>query len=263
MRLTISFNPPDGFISLPVQHNHFLQACLYHCLGDDSSFYHDSGFKCEKRAFRMFCFSRLLGRSVFDRYSGTFRFSGGLRLIVTSPDRRFCSSLATGLLRAGAIHIGERQLPIESIETSEVQVIENQIVVKALSPVVAYSTMTRYNGQKYTCYFAPGDPDYQGVVSDNLRRKHLAFVGSDVGKEDSVKIVPLGDPRLSVVTFKGTVIKGYTCNLLMEGPMPLLQIAVDAGLGAKNSQGFGCLEVQKGAAQHPEGSEKGGNTGAH
>ncbi len=206
----------------------------------------------------MFCFSRLLGRSVFDRHSGTLRFSGRLRLVVTSPDRRFCSSLATGLLRAGAIHIGGQQLPIESIETSEIQVIESQITVKVLSPVVAYSTMTRYNGEKYTCYFAPGDPDFQNIVSDNLRHKHLAFAGVDLGKEGSVGIIPLGDPRLSVVTFKGTVIKGYTCRLRLEGPMPLLQIAVDAGLGSKNSQGFGCLEVENGAARHLETYGKAG-----
>jgi len=262
LRLTVNLSPPERFTSLPVQYNHLLQGCLYHCLGDDSSFYHDSGFRYEKRAFRMFCFSRFLGRSVFDRYSGTLRFSGSLRLVVTSPDRQFCSSLATGLLRVGAIHIGGQRLPVESIETSEVQVTESQIIVRMLSPVVAYSTMTRYDGGKYTCYFAPGDPDFQVIVSDNLKRKYLAFTGIDLGNEDSVRITPLGDPRLSVVTFKGTVIKGYTCRLRLEGPMPLLQMAVDAGLGSKNSQGFGCLEVER-KTLRPESSEKGGNASAH
>ena len=31
----------------------------------------------------------------------------------------------------------------------------------------------------------------------------------------------------------------------MTGPQPLLQMAVDCGLGSKKSQGFGCVEVVK------------------
>jgi len=43
--------------------------------------------------------------------------------------------------------------------------------------------------------------------------------------------------------FKGTVVKGWHCVLGLEGPRDLLQLALDAGLGSKNSQGWGCVDL--------------------
>lgn len=167
-----------------------------------------------------------------------------MALVVTSPDKRFCSSLSTGLLRTGAIHVGSECLHVDSIVASEDVVESSQITVRLLSPVVAYSTMTRYDGRKYTCYFAPREPDFERLVWENLKRKYEAFTGIAGTTFDSVKVMPMGEPRLAVLKYRDTVIKGYSCRLRLEGPVPLLQMAVDAGLGAKNSQGFGCLEIE-------------------
>ena len=103
MRLLIKIDPMAPHTSLPVHYNHLIQGCLYHCLGDDTQFYHDLGYRYRKRAFKLFSFSRILGRSTYDSYTGTLRFDGEMALVVTSPDKRFCSSLSTGLLRIGAI----------------------------------------------------------------------------------------------------------------------------------------------------------------
>ncbi|MHB1654582.1 MAG: CRISPR-associated endoribonuclease Cas6 [Desulfitobacteriaceae bacterium] len=40
--------------------------------------------------------------------------------------------------------------------------------------------------------------------------------------------------------------KGYSGMMELSGPPPLLQVAIDAGLGSKNAQGCGCLEVMGG-----------------
>ncbi|MFZ3132612.1 MAG: CRISPR-associated endoribonuclease Cas6 [Desulfosporosinus sp.] len=39
------------------------------------------------------------------------------------------------------------------------------------------------------------------------------------------------------------MIKGYSGMMELSGPSQLLQVAIDAGLGSKNSQGCGCLEM--------------------
>jgi len=44
-----------------------------------------------------------------------------------------------------------------------------------------------------------------------------------------------------VVKFKGTVIKGWTGVYELDLPLELWEMAYHAGLGAKNSQGFGCI----------------------
>ncbi|WP_448575536.1 CRISPR-associated endoribonuclease Cas6, partial [Thermomicrobium sp.] len=42
--------------------------------------------------------------------------------------------------------------------------------------------------------------------------------------------------------YKGTWIEGWTGRFLIEGPPEYLRLALEAGLGAKNSQGFGYVE---------------------
>jgi len=43
--------------------------------------------------------------------------------------------------------------------------------------------------------------------------------------------------------YKETVIKAYSCRFRLGGPKELISLALNAGLGSKNSQAFGCPEV--------------------
>lgn len=63
---------------------------------------------------------------------------------------------------------------------------------------------------------------------------------------DDINIHPIQTPRLHLVKYKDFIIKGYTCKLRIFGPKQLIQVAVDAGLGSKNSQGFGCVRLAEG-----------------
>lgn len=81
-------------------------------------------------------------------------------------------------------------------------------------------------------------------MEKNLQKKYKAFHGTDA-PEGNVKIEPIRQPKLSIIKYKNTIIKGYSGRFILSGPAPLLQIAVESGLGSKNSQGFGCVEVEK------------------
>ncbi|UZQ86962.1 hypothetical protein ODU73_001684 [Thermoclostridium stercorarium] len=80
------------------------------------------------------------------------------------------------------------------------------------------------------------------MVEENLRKKYRAYTGMQP-PEEKVWFSPITQPRLHIVKYKGYIVKGYTCRLSVEGPRELLQMAVDAGLGGKNSQGFGCVKL--------------------
>lgn len=45
--------------------------------------------------------------------------------------------------------------------------------------------------------------------------------------------------------YKGTWIEAWAGRFRLEGPEPLLWLALHAGLGAKNSQGFGYVDVEQ------------------
>ncbi|MGB4460652.1 MAG: CRISPR-associated endoribonuclease Cas6 [Bacillota bacterium] len=246
LHLTIQLESTSPSFEIPVQYNYLVQAAIYQALSKDvSGFFHDVGFEHKGRRLKLFTFSRFIGKSILIKEREVLRFQGPVTLVVSSPIHQFCSSLATGLLKLGNVTIGPAVLSVTKLQVSEPKVEGNGIDVRMLSPTVVYSTMTRYDGRKYTCYFAPGEPEFEELVWRNLVRKYEILTQSDPPEAPGFSIEVKSNPKLSILKYKGTVIKGYMCFLRLLGPQPLLQVALDAGLGSKNSQGFGCLVPDK------------------
>lgn len=227
---------------LPIQYNHLVQSMLYQSLDSDfADFLHDQGFKSKSRRFRLFVFSRLMGRFRMDTANGTIIFQSPVKLIISSPINEFCQSLINGFLARKFLRLGHNLLQVEKINVERPVVKSNILKVKSLSPVVAYSTLLKPEGGKYTCYFQPGESEFARLINVNLRNKYMALYNEEA-PEGEIKTRPLRTPKLHVMSYKGVVIKGYSSFLQLQGPQALLQLALDAGLGSKNSMGFGCVE---------------------
>ena len=194
------------------------------------------------RSFKMFTFSRLMGRYQINKYTNSIRFFDDIKVIISSPVNEFCNSVANGILSKRWLDFGKNKVEAEKMLVRQYSVDKQEVKIKTLSPVVAYSTFLRPDGRKYTCYFQPGEPDYDRLISNNLRKKYQAFYNEEAPAGE-VKVEKLGQVKMHVMKYKSTVIKGYSGKLLLTGPKELLQITVDAGLGSKGSQGFGCVEV--------------------
>ena len=230
-------------ITLPIHYNHLVQSALYNSIDSElADFLHQRGYTEGKRSFKMFTFSLLQGLYRMDEVSKTICFEDKIRLTVSSPFDEFLQSLVNVLLTKGTVRLGSEELEIVEISAAKHLVDKQEIVVKTLSPIVVYSTMLRPDDRKYTVYFQPGDPDYRGLIEANLHRKYRAFFAEEP-PEGKINIKPLGLQRLKIIKYKNYVIKGYAGKLELTGPIPLLQLAVDGGLGSKNSQGFGCVEL--------------------
>lgn len=231
----------DKEIRLPLHYNHLIQGFVYKTINKDlADFLHNSGYG-EERKFKLFCFSNLLGKAII-RNNYIF-FNKHMQLEISSPDEKFCESFANTILKR-TVKLGENLLEVGSIQIDRQDVLDNKVTIQTLSTITAYSTLNRPNGSKYTCYFQPGEKDFNRIVVENLRKKYKAFTQLDP-PNDAVFIKPLTQPRLHIVKYKGFIVKGYSGRLLLEGPRSLLQMAVDAGLGSKNSQGFGCVKIVK------------------
>jgi len=228
--------------AVPIHYNYLIQAAIYAALPEEiAARLHDQGFAAGKRIFKMFSFSRLTGRFILDKTEGTISFPGEISFVITSPDTGFFLALINNLLTRGQIQVGQSLLLIDEIRFEE-QVADGEVLtVRTLSPVVAYSTLLRPEGGKYTCYYQPGEGEFDRLVTANLAKKYEAFYGRRP-PEGEVRARPLDRPRLHVTAYKSTVVKGYTCRLKLQGPQDLLQLALDAGLGGKGSQGYGCVE---------------------
>jgi len=252
MRLLIELSSLDNNpITIPIHYNHLVQSAIYGALDNDfADFLHDTGFEGGGRRFKLFTFSRLTGTYRFITETAEITYLSPVKLVVSSPVDKFCESLVNGLLTKDSLRIGPVTLRLQGVEVDRPVVvtdkasvhIETEIRVKTLSPVVVYSTLLRPEGSKYTCYFQPGEGDFSRLAKENLYKKHQALYGC-TPPEGEIQIKPLRQPKLQIVKYKGFVIKGYSGILSMRGPASLLQIAVDAGLGAKSSMGFGLLEM--------------------
>jgi len=221
----------DG-LELPIHYNHMVQGALYNSIDNDlAEFLHDKGFMMGNRTFKMFSFSRLNGPFQLNREKNKITFTGKIKLVVSSPIDDFCQSLVNILLTRGSMLFGKPKLEVSKVYIKKME-------------VSGENTLLRPDGRKYTCYFQPGDPDYERLLGENLRKKYQAIYGKEAPSGE-VKVKALGRQKLGVIKYKGFIIKGYSGKIQLTGPQSLLQMGVDSGLGSKNSQGFGCVEVEE------------------
>jgi len=207
-----------------------------------SSFLHDKGFEVNNRKFKLFTFSKVYGKYSINNKKKTISFSGVFSFIVSSPLEEFCRAVVDFLIYKSYVDLGGCEVPIIGIADVSQQVTSNSIIIKSLSPVVVYSTMLRPNGRKYTCYFQPGEAEYQQLIARNLIKKHT-LIHKEAVPENAITIKSASQQKLIVINYKGTVIKGYSGKLKLSAPELVLQTAIDAGLGSKNSQGLRCVRI--------------------
>lgn len=245
MRLTVTLDGPQEF-ALPFAHNHLLQAAIYRLIEQPalSSFLHEQGFTLGRRRFKLFTFSRLLGRARPDRDRQQMLFSPPLKLVICSPVPYLLQELGMGLLRQGELRLGEVRLGVQSVAVTDPVVTGSTVEVRMLSPVVVYSTLAQ-NGAKYTYYYSPFEPRFAELLAANLAKKFLVVYGRPAPAGGlAVNAVLVKERDFKVVKYKGTVIKGWMGSYRLEGEPELLKLALTAGIGSKNSQGFGCCVME-------------------
>jgi CRISPR-associated endoribonuclease Cas6 len=239
MHLRIELVNSDTF-EVPLHYNHMLQGFIYRTIDEKMAvFLHNLGYG-NTRKFKLFTFSRLMGTFDNESKRGRIVFKGNVFFELASPIDDFCESFANGLFKRN-VNIGGYELDIAGITIERQRVIGSEAILETLSPVVAYSTLAKGDGSKYTCYFQPGERDFERIVVENLRKKYEAISGDRT--EDELRIRCVTNPRMCVVEYKNIIIKGYMCKLKLSGSQRLIQVAVDAGLGSKNSMGFGCVRL--------------------
>ena len=245
MKETITFQSIDrkGEIILPIDYNHMVQAVIYSQLDDEvAEFLHEEGFQKEKRTYKLFTFSRLLGSFNLDKKIGQIKFNGPIKLTISSPYSDFSNSIGNSLLSNKNIRLGSNRLEPKELAIEKEVVDSDEIEIKTMSPITAYSTLFRKDGRKFTYYFNPKEEEFSEIISNNLKNKYKAFYLKEPPKGDVI-IEPTNKSKMSIINYKGFVIKGHMGRFYMKGPKELLQMGVDAGLGSKNSQGLGCVKI--------------------
>ncbi len=256
MRICVHLRPINR-APLSSHYNVWLQGVLYQALGPrQRDFWHNQGLQDGSRRLKLFVFSRLFGK--FERTSNGLVFWETVRWYIASPVDDFLGEVALGLLRRGHIHVGPGVFEVTEVEVLATGSLSSPLFLKALSPITVYSTLEAPDGRKKTYYYAPQEPEFGRLVLDNLRRKIRAWTGEDLPPDGATfRPVKVSNRNLVVARYKGTIVKGWTGIYELDAPEPYFRMALDAGLGAKNSQGFGFVEVWE-----PRKTSHGGTGGA-
>jgi CRISPR-associated endoribonuclease Cas6 len=243
VRLKLYLGKRDEPFTIPAHYNYFLQSLIYRHLDEHlAQQLHDEGIGEGTKRFRYFTFSRLIGD--FRRQGDQLTFGRGAIMYIASPNHAFLESLVLRLLAQGEIPIGAQSVPLHKIEVVPQPEYQPEVIFKALSPITLRETL-RQPGEKYTYYLEPRDPDFSERIIQNLRDKIRFWHGRDVPPGDAycLPYAVDGQKNFHLINFKGTWVKGWSGLYRFHAPPEYFQMALDAGLGERNSGGFGCVEI--------------------
>lgn len=238
---------------IPIHYNYHIQSFLYNSISPKlAQILHDHGFPIGKRKFKLFTFSRLLGEYRLDRNKEKIVFFSPFRLIVSSVMREFIEEVAEELMRKESVKILSQKVSLNSVEVSDLSVNQDKLKIKMLSPITMYSTLSRADGKKKTYYYTPFEREFSQLISENARKKFRAFYEKEPNGDIQLTPLNVNKSNEKIISYKGTVIKGWMGIYELSGDKELMKLVYDAGLGGKNAQGFGCFEVL-GISQQSEG----------
>jgi len=250
LRLKITFKPyKEPLAVFPVNYNELIQGFIYRYLDEYlAAQLHDEGLKDpqSRRSFKFFTFSRLISLKKPRIEKNQIFFSGPITLIIASPLKEFIQSMANNLIKAETIKLGNETFLIDSISVEAPPTYREKVLVKALSPITVYSTLSAPNGKRKTYYYSPFEAEFETLIIENLNKKYRALTGKKASFSGSIKPFKVSSRNQRIVLYKGTVIKGWDGVYELSLPPELFYLAFEAGLGSKNSQGFGCIEVWEG-----------------
>lgn len=250
MRLNITLKAHKPPLNLPFHNNHLLQGVIYENLDRKlADWLHNSAYKTTSHSYKMFVYSRLLGKYEIyihpENKKKSFRYLDKANFEFRSVNNDVICSFAENLLSQGVITINKQpcDVRVEIIPDPKVN-FSKPIKIKALSAITLHTT----HGKNKVEYYHPFDSRWSNEVIANLNNKAKALSWEDEGKMlQGTQIIPINiqSKDKAVVRYKDYWLEAWRGLYEANIPEPYFWLAYKAGLGARNSQGFGMIGVIK------------------
>ena len=267
MRIKLTLSPADNCI-IPINYQYPLSCAIYNILSESSYEYsewlHDKGYTDSKgKPRKLFTFSNL---DIFPRayLSGdALKISPRSKatLFVSSPMLEdFIQNFVQGVFLNQTIEIGNRKtvgrFTIERVESLSNPEFSESMSYRCLSPILL-STMKEYNGKLSQYYLRPDDELIEETVKNNLLRKYELIYNEKIdckkfifsldkeyiyrkgGAANITKLITLNKDKETIK------VKTFIAPFVLETMPDLQKLAYECGIGEKNSQGLGMVEVER------------------
>lgn len=251
MRVKLKFNL-DNDIVLPVHYNSLVQGFIYNYLSDKSfaTFLHELGYGWNKRKFKLFTFSRLIGKYQIDKDKNNIVFKPPIYLILSSIKNEIIQELVANVVKESWIRLGSQEVFLDDVQFESFEKGPDKLMINMLSPLVVYSTNIVAQKKK-TYYYSPWEEEFKEQIENNLFKKYQLINHNNVKRNFQIKPLFSSKEKPRIIMYRNFVIKGWIGKFSISGTPELLQIGYATGLGAKNSMGFGCFEVVEQGKQVP------------
>lgn len=242
MQLFIKIRLQEPLV-LPLSYHHIVQAAIYELVsfgdGEMGRFLHDEGASYEKRKYKLFCFSSLHGRSWVR--NKRIAFTDYMYFEVRSVNEDFIRVLDQAIREYG-IRFGEVRYPVEYTKVRQRQICESRIRVRMISPVTLRVTNSERGESRYV---APWEEGFSELINANFQRKYESCYGISPAENVNIEWVTIDRKKDEYVTrYKGHYVCGWRGTYELTGSPEALTFLYDTGIGSRNSQGFGMIELE-------------------
>ncbi|RMA93079.1 CRISPR-associated endoribonuclease Cas6 [Hydrogenothermus marinus] len=241
MRIKLVLNSEKNFISLPIHHNEIIQAMLYKSLPSSIAKYlHDTGFFFNGRKFKLFTFSKIYTEKFIIKDEEIF-YKTPITIFISSAIEDIGLNWGENFLKKDIVNLGKNKLFLEEIQILKKPDLKETNIIKTLSPITVYKTLTK-DGKKFTQYYRPTDLEFKQLIKENIKKKYSILTGMNIDDfEFDIKLI--SKFREVPLKYKNFFIKGIEGKFKINIDPVIFNAIYDSGLGAKNSQGFGMIEI--------------------
>lgn len=230
-----------------MEYNHHVQGLIYrHMMGSRYDIH-------DKQGYKFFCFSNIFPFN-------DLRKNDKRSLIVSSPNHEFISYLYQQLGYENRIDIGNMRFKIDHCDKLNVTIPNHNQPFSLITgtPIITrvrrekYEGIEQLNHYEYVYWRMDHPLDlFITQLQDNLIKKYNNYFGLDIERQpifERCKFLKQVSTRLhmSADQSKEAIVIGTTWEFFFEQANPLIQFALDAGLGELGSLGFGFMNLRKG-----------------
>lgn len=236
LKLGFSF---EKELVLPKHYNHTLQGFFYENMDRMlSRFFHDIGFPYNNRTFKLFTFSNIIGNLKAEYQNQIVYEPPNMYIYFSTPVIGTMKSIVNRVIRNDRLRLSKNIINLSEIEITEEPIDQDEIKIECLSPIVVYRTPI---GSKRHIYFSPFENEFYELLRINILKKYRIIYGRDYDGDFEITPAKVKKEYMRKVFFDKTFIIGYDGQFYIRADKDMLKVALECGLGVKNSAGFGCI----------------------
>lgn len=255
MRFKITLNRTGRQRMLPMDYQYYLSAWIYKVIAkadaEFSDFLHSEGYTSGYKQFKLFGYSPLnLGKPKLWKEKSLFEIhTGQLSLSVSFHLAEAAEKFIIGLFNNQQVYIGDQfnglDLAVTQVERLPEPKIAATMSYRAVSPVVI---SLKGENSKYAQYLSPADTGYDELIRKNLLTKYSSVPNvTPLPDNPDFRFTLKSDARSKLATVKPytpeqSKVRGFVFGFELTCPPEIHQLVLAAGIGEKNSTGFGWIE---------------------